>query len=117
MVPEATSAPDKALITVEGSESFGGMVKLYAVKIFDNKTFVGKVGPHGKLVWLRSTGPMVISLGAACNGIDSCIGRRITVKAGEKYHFKVQCNSDLGYSLEGPGSAAKYALPTLRSVQ
>lgn len=116
VVTEATSAPNKALITVEGTDSFGGIYKLYAIKVFDNKTLVGKAGPHGKLVWLRDPGPTVISLGVAYNGIDPSIGRRLTVVAGETYHFKIQCSSKLGYSLDGPGTSAKYSQPTRSSV-
>jgi len=118
-LPRATEekpTSDKALIIVEGSDSWAGIYKLYAVKMYDNKTLAGKLAPHGKLVWLRDPGPMVISLGSAYNGIDPCIGRRVTVAAGERYRFKVQCNSSLFYTLDGPGVPCKYSQPTRSSV-
>lgn len=92
---------DKALIIVDGSESWAGMAKLYAVEVFDNKISVGKVGPHGKLVWLRDPGTMELKLNPGA-------GRYITVKAGETYQFKADCNATyrkgLFYTFAGPGA-------------
>lgn len=93
---EEKPTADKALIIVEGSDSWAGMIKLYACAVFDNQTPVGKVGPHGKLVWLRDPGLMEIKLNPGA-------GRILKVAGGEKYQFKVECNSSLIYSFAGPG--------------
>jgi len=93
----------KALILVDGSDSWGGIFKLYAVKIYDNKTFVGKVGPHGKLAWERNPGSMNVS-------IESLIGRTVAVKAGGTYRYRINCNGALIYSVAGPGTAFDYLL-------
>lgn len=87
---------EKALIVVEGSDSWAGMIKLYACAVFDNQTPVGKVGPHGKLKWLRDPGPMELKLKPGA-------GRYLTVAAGESYQFKVNCDSSLIYAFAGPG--------------
>lgn len=84
----------QALIVVEGSASWDGMFKLYAVEVFDNKTLVGKVAPHGKLAWLREPGPLLLEMNRGA-------GKYLTVAAGEKYQFKVEC-SNLAYALAGP---------------
>jgi hypothetical protein len=94
---------DMALITVEGTPSFAGIYKLYAIEVYDNKTLVGKVGPHGKLVWLRTPGQMILTLKDSVYGADWCLGRIHTVAAGETYHFKIECNAALVYSIAGPG--------------
>jgi hypothetical protein len=94
--PEDRVPSDKALIVVDGSPSFGGIFKLYAVKLYDNKTLVGNIAPHGKMVWLREPGPMDIT-------INKFVGKRLNVVAGERYHYKIECNSDLLYSIAGRG--------------
>ena len=63
---------NKALIIVEGTPSYGSLIKLYAIKLRDDKTLVGKVGPNGKLMWLRDPGRMVLTLGDDLYGTDWC---------------------------------------------
>ena len=89
----------KALIVVEGSPAWAGMIKLYAIKVYDNKALVGSVAPNGKLVWLRQPGPVDISF----SGGE--IGRRFTVAAGASYHCKIECTANMIYSVAGPGIA------------
>ena len=101
LVTSDAPPPEKAMIVVDGSSSWAGMFKLYAVKLYDNKVFVGKVGPHGKMAWLRDPGPMDIS-------IQGVIGRRTTAEAGKTYHYKID-GTGLIYSVMGPGTAFNYA--------
>jgi hypothetical protein len=103
MVAVEKPTPNKALVTVEGTPSFAGIYKLYAVEVYDNATLVGKLGPQGKLTWLREPGRMVLTLGDSVYGGDWCLGRVHTVAAGEPYRFHVECSASLVYSIAGPG--------------
>ena len=40
--------------------------------------------------------------------IQGVIGRRLTAVAGETYRYKINCNSGLTYSVDGPGTAFNY---------
>ena len=93
VIAQETPPSDKAMIIVDGTDSFGGIVKLYAAGMYDNQTFVGKVGPHGRLAWLRNPGRMDLS-------INHAVSRRATVLAGKTYHYKLNCGSDLIYSID-----------------
>ena len=102
-VADGKPTANKALITVEGGPSYSGMTKLYAVKVYDNKTLVGRVGPHGKLVWQRDPGRMVLTLGDdSVYGSNWCLGRVHTVAASQTYNFKIG-NKGILYSITGPG--------------
>ena len=103
MVTDGKPTANKALITVEGGPSYSGMTKLYAINVYDNKTLVGKVGPHGKLVWLHDPGRMTLTLGDdSVYGTNWCLGRVHTVVAGQTYNFKIG-NRGILYSIAGPG--------------
>jgi len=101
-VVEEKPTSDKALIVVEGSDSWAGMIKLYAVDMYDYKTLVGKLGPHGKLTWLRDPG-LVDLLIESEKDANWAPGRSFSVKAGESYHCKIECSSSVVYSIAGPG--------------
>ena len=104
VVAEAKPSANKVLVTVEGTPSYSGIIKLYAIKVYDNKTLVGKVGPNGKLVWLRDSGRMVLTLGDdSVYGANWCLGRVHTVAAGETYNFNIKCKGGQLYSIAGPG--------------
>jgi len=103
LATEGKPSASQALITIEGTPSYSGLVKMYAISVYDNKTLVGKVGPNGKLVWLRDPGRMVLTLGVdSVYGADWCLGRIHTVEAGKTYTFKVQ-SAGLRYAIAGPG--------------
>lgn len=101
-VADEKPTADKALIIVEGTGGWAGVFKLYAKDVYDNTNHVGKAGTNGRLVWLRDPGKMVISIN---NGV---VGRCVTVAAGEKYQYKIKCNSSYIYSVDGPGIAFDY---------
>ncbi len=95
---------DKALVIVEReSQVLGGGV---TVNVFDNKTIAGKLGSGGKLAWLCAPGQRDIEIddlgGAALlpEWGKAKNGRRLTVKAGQTYHYKFNVNVAM---LEGPG--------------
>lgn len=102
IVTDEKPTPTQALIIVEGSDSWSGMFKLYAVPVYDNKTLVGKVAPHDKLVWLRDPGMMGVS-------VNNISGRRLFVSAGKTYKFKVECHS-MNYTMDGPGDLFNAAI-------
>ena len=90
----------KALIVLEKAPFLvGGGIRHM---VYDNHRFVGKVGPSGKLVWLRDPGlmdlqireespsPYIVPIGSRC----------LAVEAGESYCYKLPRQG-----FEGPGNS------------
>ena len=78
-VMEETAPPNKALIIVERTSSvMGGAI---AIKVSDNGTGVGKLGPGGKLSWLREPGLMDLFF--------NDFGKSLCVDSGGVYRYTV----------------------------
>ena len=107
-VTDERPTSDKALIIVErSSEMSGGAL---CNNVYDNKTPVGKLGPSGRLVWLRDPGPMELLINgegayAGCKLMydhwwqaaqGGQAGRTITVEAGKRYDYKLNAIDEMG---------------------
>jgi hypothetical protein len=89
---------NKALIVVERySSTVGGAV---GMEVYDNNTFVGKMGPGGKLAWLRDPGLMNIHFGGI-GDLGATPGKCFPVKAGKSYHYNLKMG--VSFEFEGPG--------------
>lgn len=99
---------DKALVIVEReSQALGGGVTF---NVYDNKTLAGKLGSGGKLAWLCAPGQRDIEFDDQGGGDQlgewriAKVGKRLAVKAGETYHFKMSYKLGVnGTILDGPG--------------
>lgn len=78
--------PNKALIVMEYPPAM--VWDFLGLKVYDNNKLVGKIGPDGKLVWLRDPGLMNITLGGPY--CETLPGKCFAVKAGKSYHYNTK---------------------------